>query len=84
MKVRIVVGDVEIRTDGLDLTKADVTRLLTRAADIAAERPVAVEHGRNDPTDSRDTDASVTLSAGDVPHLGFTPFSTSNPWPDEE
>ena len=42
MKVSIVVGDVELHLDGLELSKADVTRLLARAADIAAERPVAV------------------------------------------
>ena len=36
MKVRIEVGDVVIRAEGIDLTKRDITRLLTRASVIAA------------------------------------------------
>jgi len=36
VKVRIEVGDVVIRAEGIDLTKRDITRLLTRASVIAA------------------------------------------------
>jgi hypothetical protein len=36
VKVRITVGEVDLRAEGIDLTKRDITRLLTRASVIAA------------------------------------------------
>lgn len=45
MKVTVVVGSVEVRLDGIDLTLADVRKLLRNAASIAvavaAEEPIA-------------------------------------------
>lgn len=36
MKVRIVAGEVEVRIDGLDLTKRDLDRLLHTITGLAA------------------------------------------------
>ena len=36
MKIRVVVGDIELHLDGLDLTKRQVVDLLREAAGVAA------------------------------------------------
>lgn len=39
MKVRIIVGSVDMRLDGLDLTKRDVIQLLHKAAAVSIVLP---------------------------------------------
>lgn len=50
MKVRVTVGPVEIRIDGLDVTERQVRRLLAQAGNIAtglvADSPEPVEEER--------------------------------------
>ena len=41
MRVRITVGEVDLRVDGVDLTKRDVLHLLKRASLIAAGLSIA-------------------------------------------
>jgi hypothetical protein len=43
VKVRIAVGEVELRTDGLDLSARQVRDLLNRAAIIAAAMNIAAQ-----------------------------------------
>lgn len=56
MKARITVGEIEIRTEGLELTKRQVVDLLREAAGIAALLGV--------------TSTTEETSAGQ--HFGFT------------
>lgn len=82
MKVRIVVGGIEVETQGIDMTQADVRRLLTRIVTLAAD--VALEPWRPD-AEPRNTDVHLAISAGDVPMFGFTRFLDGDPEiPDED
>lgn len=50
MKIRITLGELEIRVDGLDLTKRDVRQLLKDLASVGVAlaecQPAAVEEPR--------------------------------------
>lgn len=87
MRVRVAVGDVEIELDGLDLSKADVTRLLKRASMIAAALThiAADTPNETEPSETKDLDAQVTLSSDDTPLFGFTRWLPEDPeWVPEE
>lgn len=51
MRIRITLGELELRTDGLDLTKRDVRQLLKDLASIGVAlaecQPAAVEEARS-------------------------------------
>lgn len=68
MKARITVGEIEIRTDGLELSKRQIVDLLREAAGIAALLGV--------------TSASEDTSAGQ--HFGFTAHLELDPARNED
>lgn len=94
MNLKIVVGDVELHVDGLELSKADITRMLhkvARVADSAAGGTdltdlieAAEEAAASDGTGSA-LDAHLTLSADDAPLFGFSRWMPEDPeWVPEE
>lgn len=87
MNLRISVGDVEIETDGLDLSKRDVTRLLERAAGIAiALATIGAETEPAEPSEpSGRLDAATQIAEQAPPEFGFTRWIPNDPEiPDEE
>lgn len=89
MKVRITVGDVEVELDGMELSKADITRLFKK---VAMTGVVLANANGADSTDApestaepKDMDAHVTLAGDGVPMFGFTRWLEGDPEiPDEE
>lgn len=81
-----MVGDVEIHADGPDVTKRDLTRLLSRATMIAAALATIPAADSDTPTaEPRDLDADTTISSGETPMFGFTRWLEGDPEiPDEE
>lgn len=85
MRARISIGDVELRVDDPTITKADVTRWTKMCAMIAATLASVSTPTAEADVASAPLDAHVTLSAGDTPSIGFTPWGTGDPFgPDEE
>ncbi len=67
MKVRITVGEVELRTEGLDLTARQVNAMLKRAALIAAGLSIAAAHTEDEPKAPIGFSASVERLPEDIP-----------------
>lgn len=70
MKVRITVGDLEIRTEGLQLTKRQLVNLLREMAGIALVTGAAAA-----PADDVDSRAAVGFTA----HLELDPQRNDEP-----
>ena len=49
MRLRILVGDVDISVSGIEYTPRQVTKLLNRAAEVAHEQPVIAEDEERPP-----------------------------------
>lgn len=49
-------------------------------------KSITIEYLTDDPAseDAVNVDADTELATGDPVGFGFTPFSTNDPWPDEE
>ena len=77
MKIRVVVGSVDIRLDGLDLDLNQIRRLLTQAGSIA----LAV-----DKPDDDDDDDTAPRPVGFTAHLDIaSPIEVDmSEWYDEE
>lgn len=86
MRVRIAVGDVEIDVEGMEVTKADIARWFKRASLVAAALATVTSSDTEQPVgEAKDTDAHITLSAGDVPMFGFSRWIEGDPEiPDED
>lgn len=68
MKIRVTVGDVEVRTDGLELTKRQVVDLLRELAGIA----VLTSASSSDDTEQRS-------QLGFTAHLELDPQRNDEP-----
>lgn len=53
MKVRIVVGEVELRTDGLEISKRQLVQLMREAGSIALAVAASVPTTFEDTTDGK-------------------------------
>jgi hypothetical protein len=67
VKVRIAVGEVELRTDGLDLSARQVRDLLNRAAMIAAAMTIAANHTEDEPKQPVGFTAQVERLPEEIP-----------------
>ena len=67
MKVRITVGEVELRTEGLELTARQVNAMLKRAALIAAGLSIAAQHVDDEPKAPIGFSATVERLPEDIP-----------------
>ena len=74
MKARIIVGDVEIRTEGIELTKRQVVSLLREAAGIAV---LMASTGSEEP-DARQSAIGFTA------HMERAPDELADPYYDDE
>ena len=89
MRVRISVGEVEVEFDGVDFTKADLSRWFRKSALVAAALAGAAQTSTDEPTDNNTDgstlDSHLTISGDDVPLFGFSRWPPTDPeWVPEE